>query len=36
VGMSRAEHDHANLRLLGEPPATPEQYARLFARGQRA
>jgi len=36
VGMSRLEHVHANLRLVSEPVATAEQYARLFARGQKA
>jgi aryl-alcohol dehydrogenase-like predicted oxidoreductase len=36
VGMSRLEHVQANLRLVSEPPATAEQYARLFARGQKA
>jgi aryl-alcohol dehydrogenase-like predicted oxidoreductase len=36
VGMSRVEHVQANLRLVGEPAATAEQYARLFARGQKA
>ena len=33
VGMSRAEHVHENLRLIGEPLATPEQFSRLFERG---
>jgi aryl-alcohol dehydrogenase-like predicted oxidoreductase len=36
VGMSRIEHVQANLRLVSQPPATGEQYARLFARGQKA
>jgi aryl-alcohol dehydrogenase-like predicted oxidoreductase len=36
VGMSRIDHVQANLRLVGEPAATAEQYARLFARGQNA
>jgi aryl-alcohol dehydrogenase-like predicted oxidoreductase len=36
VGMSRVEHVHANLRLVGEPAATAEQYACLFTRGQNA
>lgn len=36
VGMSRVEHVGANLRLVSEPAATAEQYARLFARGQNA
>jgi aryl-alcohol dehydrogenase-like predicted oxidoreductase len=36
VGMSRVEHVQANLRLVSEPAAMAEQYARLFARGQKA
>jgi len=36
VGMSRLEHVQANLRLVSEPAATAEQYARLFSRGQKA
>ena len=36
VGMSNVEHVRANLRLVGEPTATAEQFARLFARGQKA
>jgi aryl-alcohol dehydrogenase-like predicted oxidoreductase len=36
VGMSRVEHVQANLRLVSEPAATAEQYAKLFARGQKA
>jgi aryl-alcohol dehydrogenase-like predicted oxidoreductase len=35
VGMSNVEHVLANLRLVGEPTATAEQFARLFARGQK-
>ena len=36
VGMSRAEHVHANARLVGVPRATADQFARLFTRGERA
>jgi aryl-alcohol dehydrogenase-like predicted oxidoreductase len=36
VGMSSVEHVRANLRLLGEEAATPEQFARLFSRRQQA
>ena len=32
VGMSRAEHVRANLRLLGIPPATQERFSKLFER----
>jgi aryl-alcohol dehydrogenase-like predicted oxidoreductase len=35
VGMSRVEHVRENLRLIGEPAATPEQFARLFERGEK-
>jgi aryl-alcohol dehydrogenase-like predicted oxidoreductase len=35
VGMSRAEHVRANLALAGVPPASREQFLKLFeARGQ--
>jgi len=34
VGMSREEHVRANTRLVGIPPATVDQFSRLFARGQ--
>jgi aryl-alcohol dehydrogenase-like predicted oxidoreductase len=35
VGMSRAEHVRANLALVGVPPASREQFLKLFeARGQ--
>lgn len=30
VGMSRAEHVAENLKLAGIPPATPEQFLKLF------
>jgi aryl-alcohol dehydrogenase-like predicted oxidoreductase len=35
VGMSRVEHVRENLRLIGEPAATPEQFAQLFERGEK-
>ncbi|HEY1866487.1 MAG TPA: aldo/keto reductase [Candidatus Acidoferrales bacterium] len=35
VGMSRVEHVRENLRLIGEPAATPEQFSRLFERGEK-
>jgi aryl-alcohol dehydrogenase-like predicted oxidoreductase len=35
VGMSHVEHVRANLRLVSEPPASAEQYSKLFARGQK-
>jgi aryl-alcohol dehydrogenase-like predicted oxidoreductase len=34
VGMSREEHVRANTRLVGVPPATIDQFSRLFSRGQ--
>ena len=34
VGMSREEHVHANARLVNVPPATIDQFSRLFSRGQ--
>ena len=34
VGMSRAEHVRANLALVGVPPASQEQFSRLFQRGE--
>jgi len=33
VGMSHAEHVRANVRLVGVPPATVEDFSKLFARG---
>jgi aryl-alcohol dehydrogenase-like predicted oxidoreductase len=36
VGMSRVEHVQANARLVGVPPATVEQFSKLFARGEGA
>jgi aryl-alcohol dehydrogenase-like predicted oxidoreductase len=34
VGMSRAEHVLANARLVGVPPATVDQFSKLFSRGE--
>ncbi len=36
VGMSRLEHVQANLRLVGVAPASVDQFARLFERGESA
>jgi len=36
VGMSHVDHVRSNLRLLSQLKATPEQFSRLFARGQKA
>jgi aryl-alcohol dehydrogenase-like predicted oxidoreductase len=36
VGMSRMEHVSANTRLVNVPPATVEQFGKLFARGESA
>jgi len=36
VGMSDTGHVRANLRLIGQPTATPEEFAALFARGQKS
>ena len=36
VGMSRAEHAKANARLVGVPPATVEDFSKLFSRGEGA
>jgi aryl-alcohol dehydrogenase-like predicted oxidoreductase len=36
VGMSRLEHVHANLALIAVPPASQEQFSRLFQRGEKA
>jgi aryl-alcohol dehydrogenase-like predicted oxidoreductase len=34
VGMSKVEHVEANARLLGVPPATIEEFSKLFTRGE--
>jgi aryl-alcohol dehydrogenase-like predicted oxidoreductase len=36
VGMSRVEHVRANARLVGVPPATVEEFSKLFSRGESA
>ena len=36
VGMSRVEHVCENLKLLGIPPASEEQFTRLFERREPA
>jgi len=36
VGMSRVEHVKANARLIGVPPATAEDFSKLFSRGEGA
>ncbi|HEY6129974.1 MAG TPA: aldo/keto reductase [Candidatus Acidoferrum sp.] len=34
VGMSREEHVRANAKLISVPPATIDQFSKLFSRGQ--
>jgi aryl-alcohol dehydrogenase-like predicted oxidoreductase len=34
VGMSREEHVRANTKLVNVPPATIDQFSKLFSRGQ--
>jgi aryl-alcohol dehydrogenase-like predicted oxidoreductase len=36
VGMSRVDHVRANTRLLSVPPATIDEFSKLFARGESA
>jgi aryl-alcohol dehydrogenase-like predicted oxidoreductase len=36
VGMSRVEHVLANARLVKIPPATVDQFTKLFSRGESA
>ena len=36
VGMSRPEHVKANARLVSVPPATVDEFTKLFARGEGA
>jgi aryl-alcohol dehydrogenase-like predicted oxidoreductase len=36
VGMSRVEHVKANSRLVNIPPATAEEFSKLFSRGEGA
>lgn len=36
VGMSRAEHARANTRLVNIPPASVDEFSKLFSRGEGA
>jgi aryl-alcohol dehydrogenase-like predicted oxidoreductase len=36
VGMSRVEHVKANARLVSVPPATADEFTKLFSRGEGA
>jgi aryl-alcohol dehydrogenase-like predicted oxidoreductase len=36
VGMSRVGHAKANARLMSVPPATVEDFSKLFSRGEGA
>ena len=36
VGMSRVEHVGANLSLVAVPPASKDEFSRLFERGKQA
>jgi aryl-alcohol dehydrogenase-like predicted oxidoreductase len=36
VGMSRVEHVEMNLKLVAVPPASPEQFSKLFERQESA
>ena len=36
VGMSRVEHAKANARLVSVPPATVDEFGKLFSRGEGA
>lgn len=36
VGMSRVEHAKTNARLMNVPPATVEEFSKLFSRGEGA
>ena len=36
VGMSRPEHVRANARIIGMPPATVDEFSKLFSRGESA
>src|SRR5256885_129511 len=36
VGMSHPEHVQANARLVGVPPATVDEFSKLFTRGESA
>jgi aryl-alcohol dehydrogenase-like predicted oxidoreductase len=36
VGMSRVEHVRTNLSLVATPPASQDQFSKLFERGRKA
>jgi aryl-alcohol dehydrogenase-like predicted oxidoreductase len=36
VGMSRVEHVRANLAIVAVPPASQDQFSKLFQRGEKA
>jgi aryl-alcohol dehydrogenase-like predicted oxidoreductase len=36
VGMSHAEHVTTNAHLVGVPPATVDEFSKLFSRGETA
>jgi aryl-alcohol dehydrogenase-like predicted oxidoreductase len=36
VGMSRVEHVRTNLEIVGVEPASKDQFAKLFQRGEKA
>ena len=36
VGMSHPEHARANARLVGIPPATVDEFSKLFSQGESA
>jgi aryl-alcohol dehydrogenase-like predicted oxidoreductase len=36
VGMSHPEHARANARLVGIPPATVDEFSKLFSQGETA
>jgi aryl-alcohol dehydrogenase-like predicted oxidoreductase len=36
VGMSRVEHVRENLTIVAVPPASQEQFSKLFQRGEKA
>jgi aryl-alcohol dehydrogenase-like predicted oxidoreductase len=36
VGMSRVEHVHENLAIVGVAPASQDQFSQLFQRGEKA
>jgi aryl-alcohol dehydrogenase-like predicted oxidoreductase len=36
VGMSHVEHVRTNAHLVGVPPATVDEFSKLFSRGESA